>query len=46
VIAARKAKNAARLSFLTNQVLQRVAEGGDLFAPVLRLKQKLPTLGS
>ena len=30
------------LVFLTDQVLQRVEEQGDLFAPVLALKQKLP----
>lgn len=32
------------LVFDSNQVLQRVAEHGDLFAPVLKLKQKLPSL--
>lgn len=32
------------LSFEVNGVLQRVAEMGDLFAPVLTLKQKLPSI--
>ena len=32
------------LSFLSDQVLQRVERLGDLFAPVLTLKQKLPKL--
>jgi bifunctional non-homologous end joining protein LigD len=34
-----------RLSFETDQVLARVAEQGDLFAPVLSLVQELPELG-
>ncbi len=33
-----------RLSFETREVLKRVGKMGDLFAPVLELKQKLPTL--
>ena len=31
-----------RSSFEAAQVLERVAEQGDLFAPVLSLKQRLP----
>jgi bifunctional non-homologous end joining protein LigD len=31
------------LTFDTNQVLARAGEQGDLFAPVLSLKQKLPS---
>jgi bifunctional non-homologous end joining protein LigD len=34
----------SRLVFETHQVLERVEEHGDLFAPVLELKQKLPQL--
>ena len=34
------------LRFLSGQVLARVAERGDLFAPVLSLQQELPTAGS
>jgi bifunctional non-homologous end joining protein LigD len=34
----------ASLSFQAGQVLERVAEQGDLFAPVLSLMQKLPAL--
>lgn len=37
-----KKKDAARLSFPSNEVLPRVAKMGDLFAPVLTLRQKLP----
>ena len=37
-------KNAALLVFEANQVLQRVDKMGDLFEPVLKLKQKLPQL--
>jgi bifunctional non-homologous end joining protein LigD len=33
------------LSFDTEQVLARVAEHGDLFAPVLSLRHELPTVG-
>ncbi|MGN6552221.1 MAG: non-homologous end-joining DNA ligase [Verrucomicrobiota bacterium] len=43
VKAALKKKDAGRLSFLSDQVLQRVTKNGDLFQPVLKLKQKLPT---
>jgi bifunctional non-homologous end joining protein LigD len=34
-----------RLVFEAAEVLERVAEQGDLFAPVLSLVQKLPALG-
>ncbi len=39
-----KKKDAGRLIFDTEAVLKRVAKNGDLFAPVLTLKQKLPSL--
>ncbi len=35
-------KHRERLSFVTEQVLTRVEKRGDLFEPVLSLKQKLP----
>ncbi len=38
------AKDAKLLSFTSEQVLARVKKHGDLFEPVLTLKQKLPTL--
>jgi bifunctional non-homologous end joining protein LigD len=44
VEAAVKKKDAAKLSFLSDEVLSRVQKHGDLFAPVVELKQKLPTL--
>ncbi len=44
VEAALKKKDGTKLSFLPDQVLQRVAKHGDLFAPALTLKQKLPAL--
>lgn len=37
-------KNADKLAFEAPQVLERVASLGDLFAPVLTLKQKLPAI--
>lgn len=37
-------KDAQRLVFETRDVLARVEKMGDLFAPVLKLKQKLPQL--
>jgi bifunctional non-homologous end joining protein LigD len=37
-------KKKRRLSFDSNDVLQRAEKFGDTFAPVLSLKQKLPTL--
>jgi bifunctional non-homologous end joining protein LigD len=39
-----KKKNAEVLVFEASQVLKRVEKMGDLFAPVLSLKQKLPRL--
>ena len=35
---------AADLSFISGEVLKRVEKMGDIFAPVLSLKQKLPSL--
>ena len=37
-----KKKDAARLSFVSDEALKRVEKLGDLFAPMLKLKQKLP----
>ncbi len=37
-----KKKDATWLSFLSDEVLQRVEKHGDLFEPLLKLKQKLP----
>jgi len=42
VESALKKNDAARLSFLWDEVLKRVEKQGDLFEPVLKLKQKLP----
>lgn len=42
VAGALKKKNAKVLTFEPGEVLRRVEKAGDLFAPVLRLKQKLP----
>src|SRR4051812_26700996 len=39
-----KKKDAGLLVFTSDQTLKRVEKLGDLFAPVLKLKQKLPTL--
>ncbi len=44
VRACHEAGDAALLTFTTEDVLRRVASEGDLFAPVLSLKQKLPKL--
>jgi bifunctional non-homologous end joining protein LigD len=41
-----KKKSAASLSFEAGEVLKRVEKLGDLFAPVLTLKQKLPSLAA
>jgi bifunctional non-homologous end joining protein LigD len=41
VEAALKKKDAARLSFDSDEVLKRVEKSGDLFEPLLKLKQKL-----
>ncbi|HEY1048305.1 MAG TPA: ATP-dependent DNA ligase, partial [Prosthecobacter sp.] len=38
-----KKKKASLLTFQTKDVLKRVAREGDLFAPVLTMKQKLPS---
>jgi bifunctional non-homologous end joining protein LigD len=43
---AHKNKKAALLYFEATDVLKRVAKLGDLFAPVLTLKQRLPPLNS
>ena len=40
-----KKKDAGRLVFEAKDVLARVGKMGDLFEPVLRLRQKLPQLG-
>jgi bifunctional non-homologous end joining protein LigD len=37
-----KRKTPERLTFLSDEVLRRVERDGDLFAPVLALKQRLP----
>jgi len=39
-----KKKDPARLTFLAEQVLKRVRAQGDLFEPVLKLKQRLPKI--
>jgi bifunctional non-homologous end joining protein LigD len=39
-----RTKNATSLQFVSKDVLKRVEKAGDLFAPVLSLKQKLPSL--
>jgi bifunctional non-homologous end joining protein LigD len=44
VEAALKKKRATALTFEAGEVLKRVQKKGDLFAPVLSLKQKLPAL--
>jgi bifunctional non-homologous end joining protein LigD len=44
VEAAVEAKDASALVFEAEAVLERVAERGDLFAPVATVKQKLPAL--
>jgi bifunctional non-homologous end joining protein LigD len=46
VKAAVKKKRASALSFQTGDVLKRIEKLGDLFEPVLTLKQKLPALRS
>src|SRR5206468_3692114 len=37
-------RSADSLSFLWDAALARVEESGDLFAPVLKIKQKLPAI--
>jgi bifunctional non-homologous end joining protein LigD len=44
VEACRSAGDPARLAFETDEVLARVAQHGDLFAPALELVQSLPRL--
>jgi bifunctional non-homologous end joining protein LigD len=44
VEAALKRKSGKQLQFEADEVLKRVQKLGDLFAPVLTLKQKLPKL--
>ncbi len=39
-----KKKDPSLLAFEANQVLERVEKMGDLFAPLLKLKQKLPKM--
>ena len=46
VESALKRKNAGALVFEADEVIRRVNKYGDLFAPVLTLKQKLPSLQS
>jgi bifunctional non-homologous end joining protein LigD len=46
VEAAVKKRDTSRLAFASDSVLQRVEKQGDLFAPVLTLKQRLPRLQS
>jgi bifunctional non-homologous end joining protein LigD len=46
VEAALKAKKASALTFEAGALLKRVEKLGDLFAPVLTLKQKLPSLAA
>jgi bifunctional non-homologous end joining protein LigD len=43
---AHKSGNAKRLAFSSDEVLKRVDKLGDLFEPVLKLKQKLPKQGA
>ena len=37
-----RSRDPDELSFTTDEVLERVAEHGDAFAPVLELEQELP----
>lgn len=41
-----KSRSQKSFGFDTTQMLKRVAKSGDLFAPLLTLKQKLPTLNT
>ena len=43
---AKKGGDAALLTFDSKDVLSRIKRKGDLFEPVLTLKQKLPKIGS
>jgi bifunctional non-homologous end joining protein LigD len=42
VKSALKKKDSKRLTFVSDEVLKRVEKDGDLFGPLLKLKQKLP----
>src|SRR4051812_31734220 len=44
LLVAQKKKDPDRLKFLPNDVIKRVDKFGDLFEPVLKLKQKLPKM--
>lgn len=44
VEAAWERRDAEKLAFESDEVLRRVKEHGDLFAPVLELKQRLPSI--
>ncbi len=44
VEAALRKRDAAKLSFVSDEVLKRAEKLGDLFAPVLTLKQRLPKI--
>jgi bifunctional non-homologous end joining protein LigD len=44
LLAAQKKKDANRLKFLAADVIKRVDKIGDLFEPVLKMKQKLPVI--
>ncbi|MBV9463518.1 MAG: non-homologous end-joining DNA ligase [Verrucomicrobiae bacterium] len=46
VAAALKKKDAKKLEFTSDQALKRIEKNGDLFEPVLKLKQKLPKAAS
>jgi bifunctional non-homologous end joining protein LigD len=46
VRAALQKKDSGRLTFLSNEVLRRARERGDLFEPVLKLRQRLPKSGA
>jgi bifunctional non-homologous end joining protein LigD len=37
-----RSRKPERLAFTSKQVLNRIEKHGDLFAPVLKLKQRLP----
>jgi len=43
---AAKKNDAVSLAFETSDVLKRIEKHGDLFEPILRMKQKLPTINA
>jgi bifunctional non-homologous end joining protein LigD len=43
VTSAVKKGDAERLAFISDEVLKRVEQHGDIFEPVLKLKQKVPS---